>query len=138
MAFIPTLTSCAVNVDYLLSKITDPSPGIVLCQTDNRLKPYFTHGFDDIVCQDVIINWLKRGNVSVSGLGELNGDTTMAFLIRGKVTRKNQSQFRWAKWTGLNMYDTSTTFGVHIPWSTGVVYIDHANSATGRLSVTYL
>ena len=48
--FIPTLSSCDDDVEDLVSKTTDPLPGIKLNQTDNNLKPDFRKDWNDIVC----------------------------------------------------------------------------------------
>ena len=71
-------------------------------------------------------HYLFKENVAVADLGGNTGKTTTFFLIQNVKTFKNQSNFGWVKATGVNTYDYGTRLSVHIPWSNGTVYVDHA------------
>ena len=102
------------------------------------MRPDFTKDSDDIACLGFNSKRLGREHVLVIDLDRVNGDTTTFCLIHCTVNRTNQLPFNWVRLTGTNTYDISTRLGFHIPWSTGVVHTDHANSAKGRLSVRYI
>ena len=93
MVFIPTFTFCEVNVNDLVSKITDQLRKIELIQTDDNLKRDFGEDLDDMVSLELSSKIPRKENVSVTDLRRLNGDKTTFFLIRSTVAKRNQSLF---------------------------------------------
>ena len=136
MAFIPTVKTCSVSSNGTIYDIIDPLTGIAL-GAPTGFRSEFKRDSDGVFYLDFSNPRLFKDQVSVSDLGGPNGNTSTFFIVMKAKAAKQQSNFNWVKETGTNTYNTRVRLGVHIPYANGVVYIDHASSASGRLQVAY-
>ena len=136
MAFIPTLKSCTVSLTRTITAIEDPLTGVKLSALSG-FEPNLKLSSDGLWFMEFSNHYLFKENVAVADLGGNTGKTTTFFLIQNVKTFKKQSNFGWVKSTGVNTYDYGTRLSAHIPWSNGIVYVDHAAVNGGRLQQSY-
>lgn len=135
LGLVPGLSVTSIDSTSGVYKLKDPITGIELAQTDAAQRPKMQVDSSGRAYLKFRNQRLFATGVDASSLAGPNGNTTSFMFVANTISTRDNTNFQWSPALG-NGFDNNNRIGVHLPWSSGTLYVDHGAVSGGRLQVS--
>lgn len=136
LAFLPNVNLCTLDPTGRVERLVDPLTGTALTQTTAANRPTMKVDANGLTYLEFRNKRLFATGVNASVVGGPNGTSTSFMFVAKTISTRNNTQFQWSPALASGGFDNDNRIGVHLPWGSGTLYVDHGAVTGGRLQVS--